>query len=164
MSEFLERYSATITKMGAFPDKMVINKLTKLAHDVLMKMVPGVTPQDIANLLQKKILRADAKCKVPIMYLIDSIFHNVNGGYIQLFTGNLCSIYHVSLIFFAALQSYACATINSLQLNSVSTGHLSRSQRKGQNANDTLAAKLGEARRETGPNRSRYPCADKSST
>lgn len=96
MADFLEKYSASITKMGAFPDKLVINKLTMLAHDVLNNLVPGVTPQDVANLLQKRILRADAKCKVPILFLIDSIFHNVNGGYIQLFSGNLCTIYHVS--------------------------------------------------------------------
>lgn len=96
MTDFLESYSQLITKMGAFPDKLIINKLTMLANDVMNDLVKDVTPRDVANLIQKRILRAEPNCKVPILYLIDSIFHNVNGEYIRLFTGNLTSIFHVS--------------------------------------------------------------------
>lgn len=96
MSGFIDNFSNAIAKMGAFPDKLVINRLTMLAHDVLSNLVDGVTPKDLANLIQKKLLRAGPNCKVPIMYLIDSIFHNVNGPYIELFVPNLVSLFHVS--------------------------------------------------------------------
>jgi len=91
---FLNKFLATLTRMGRHPDKMIINQLTLLAGDVHRGTVAGVTAADLVGAIESRLLRAGVEEKLPILYLMDSIMFNHRGSsYSNLFSNNLASVF-----------------------------------------------------------------------
>lgn len=82
--EQLEDYCAMLVELGNFADKVLINTLSMIAGDY-SKSFPKSSSniyQSIRQLLVSDQINAD--CKLPLVYVIDSILKNVKGLYVEL--------------------------------------------------------------------------------
>ena len=95
MASFIASYGAKIESMGHHPDKVVINTLTSLATDAMAAPTPEANPVAIAGVVESKLLRSKASCKLTVMYLMDSIVYNCGGVYRDIFARNLVQLFPV---------------------------------------------------------------------
>ena len=94
----LRAYAGEVDSLGAFPAKHVINTLTMMADDNKMSQAPA-----IAGLILGRINVAASNCKVPLLYLADSIIKNVGNPYRQLFTAGIVDAFN------GAMSKVRCA-------------------------------------------------------
>ena len=85
----LRAYAGEVDSLGAFPAKHVINTLTMMADDNKMSQAPA-----IAGLILGRINVAASNCKVPLLFLADSIIKNVGNPYRQLFTAGIVDAFN----------------------------------------------------------------------
>jgi len=80
----LRDYKSMLTELGNFADKVLINTLSMIAEDysVAFPKSSSTIYHAIRDLLLSRDVRAD--CKLPLVYVIDSILKNVRGDYIQI--------------------------------------------------------------------------------
>ena len=94
----LRAYAGEVDSLGAFPAKHVINTLTMMADDNKMSQAPA-----IAGLILGRINVAASNCKVPLLFLADSIIKNVGNPYRQLFTAGIVDAFN------GAMSKVRCA-------------------------------------------------------
>lgn len=92
---FIDTIAKRLDGLGHHPDKNKINALSATAKDVLVGNVIGVNAAELISLIFKKIMRASAKNKVPLWYLVDSILYNVGGEYLKFIENNLPMVFQV---------------------------------------------------------------------
>ena len=80
--EQLADYKDMLQQLGAFPDKVLINTLSMIAEDYSVSFPKSSS--SIYNAIRDLLLSNDVKpdCKLPLVYVIDSILKNVKGLYI----------------------------------------------------------------------------------
>ena len=78
----LSEYKDMLKQLGAFPDKVLINTLSMIAEDYSISFPKSCSCIYFAirDLLLSKDVKPD--CKLPLVYVIDSILKNVKGLYI----------------------------------------------------------------------------------
>ncbi len=99
----LEEYQQILRCLGTHPDKVLINTLTMIAEDYASSNANGENPKDsdtsinnitpytkscasIYDSIKDLLLSSDisAECKLPLVYVMDSILKNVRGYFLQL--------------------------------------------------------------------------------
>lgn len=80
----LAEYKFMLRRLGAYPDKVIINTLSMIAEDYSMSFPHSCTK--IYHAIRDLLLSRDVKpdCKLPLVYVIDSILKNVKGLYIDI--------------------------------------------------------------------------------
>jgi pre-mRNA cleavage complex 2 protein Pcf11 len=80
----LAEYKSMLKQLGAFPDKVLINTLSMIAEDYSISYPESCNNIYIAirDLLLSKDVKPD--CKLPLVYVIDSILKNAKGLYIEI--------------------------------------------------------------------------------
>jgi pre-mRNA cleavage complex 2 protein Pcf11 len=80
----LGEYNFMLRRLGAYPDKVIINTLSMIAEDYSMSFPHSCTK--IYHAIRDLLLSRDVKpdCKLPLVYVIDSILKNVKGLYIDI--------------------------------------------------------------------------------
>lgn len=81
--EQLEEYREMLIDLGPHPDKVLINTLSMVAEDYSDSMKCGKSIYDnIRTLLVSTSISPD--CKLPLVYVIDSLLKNVGGVFVSL--------------------------------------------------------------------------------
>jgi pre-mRNA cleavage complex 2 protein Pcf11 len=82
--EQLSEYKHMLKQLGAYPDKVLINTLSMIAEDYSVSFPESSSKiyRAIRDLLLSKDVSSD--CKLPLVYVIDSILKNVKGLYIEI--------------------------------------------------------------------------------
>lgn len=80
----LAEYKSMLKQLGAFPDKVLINTLSMIAEDYSI-----CYPESCNNIyisIRDLLLSKDVKpdCKLPLVYVIDSILKNAKGLYVDI--------------------------------------------------------------------------------
>lgn len=80
----LAEYKFMLRRLGAYPDKVIINTLSMIAEDYSISFPHSCTK--IYHAIRDLLLSRDVKpdCKLPLVYVIDSILKNVKGLYIDI--------------------------------------------------------------------------------
>jgi len=80
----LREYKSMLIDLGNFADKVLINALSMIAEDYSVAFPNSSSNiyHAIRDLLLSRDVRAD--CKLPLVYVIDSILKNVRGDYIRI--------------------------------------------------------------------------------
>lgn len=80
----LSEYKDMLKQLGAYPDKVLINTLSMIAEDYSISFPKSCTSIHFAirDLLLSNEVKPD--CKLPLVYVIDSILKNVKGLYIEI--------------------------------------------------------------------------------
>lgn len=69
-----------LQRMGAHPDRALIEKLTSQARQ--MQALPQAVMELVQHLLVRSLSSSPAACRVPILFVADSILKNVGGAYV----------------------------------------------------------------------------------
>lgn len=82
--EQIREYQDMLKQLGAYPDKVLINTLSMIAQDYSVSFPKSAAClyKCIRDLLLSSDVRPD--CKLPLVYVIDSILKNVKGLYIEI--------------------------------------------------------------------------------
>jgi pre-mRNA cleavage complex 2 protein Pcf11 len=80
----LVEYKYMLRRLGAYPDKVIINTLSMIAEDYSISFPHSCTKiyHAIRDLLLSREVKPD--CKLPLVYVIDSILKNVKGLYVDI--------------------------------------------------------------------------------
>ncbi|GFH52277.1 pre-mRNA cleavage complex 2 protein Pcf11 [Chaetoceros tenuissimus] len=80
----LSEYKDILRQLGTHPDKVLINTLSMIAEDYCVSFPKSCSSiyQAIKDFLISPDIRPD--CKLPLVYVIDSILKNVKGLYIEI--------------------------------------------------------------------------------
>jgi pre-mRNA cleavage complex 2 protein Pcf11 len=80
----LSEYKDMLKQLGAYPDKVIINTLSMIAEDYSLSFPKSCT--SIYFAIREFLLSTEVKpdCKLPLVYVIDSILKNVKGLYIEI--------------------------------------------------------------------------------
>lgn len=80
----LQEYKQMLNQLGEYPDKIIINTLTMIAEDYA-KAYPK-SSRHIYNAIKELLLSHSMKprCKLPLVYVIDSILKNARGLFIEI--------------------------------------------------------------------------------
>lgn len=83
-SDQMDEYKALLKRLGAYPDKVIINTLSMIAEDYSNAFPLSCTKiyTAIKDMLTSKQVKPD--CKLPLVYVVDSILKNVKGLYIDI--------------------------------------------------------------------------------
>lgn len=87
--EFIESYSVELNELVG-TDKVTINKLTMLVEDNKSNAVLANT---IAKTIMERLRQCPVSCKLPTLYLIDSVIKNVPQPYNDMFAPHLRELF-----------------------------------------------------------------------
>lgn len=90
--EQLEEFKDMLLQLGEYPDKVLINTLSMIAEDY-SKSYPK-SALEIYNAIKESLLSHSMKpgCKLPLVYVIDSILKNARGLYIEIMKDDFDSV------------------------------------------------------------------------
>ena len=92
--QFLDDLARRLKDLGNRPDKHKIDALGSMASAVLGGNIAGVSEKDVGDFVKSRLVRAAPDCKVPILYLIDSIIYNLRrSSYPSIFQEHLPIIF-----------------------------------------------------------------------
>ena len=88
----LQDYKQMLHQLGEYPDKILINTLTMIAEDY-SKAYPK-SSRDIYNAIKEMLLSHTMKpsCKLPLVYVIDSILKNARGLFIEIMAEDFSNV------------------------------------------------------------------------
>jgi pre-mRNA cleavage complex 2 protein Pcf11 len=97
--EQLENYKQMLLQLGEFPDKILINTLSMIAEDYSTNYPKSCL--EIYNAIKSLLLAENGSCmkpgcKLPLVYVVDSILKNAKGLYIDIMQDDFISAMDVN--------------------------------------------------------------------